>query len=108
MFVCHRGDAGLPQALQCCKIACAPKLFLLRVSGDSGDGARPTDQPQSLATNVPGVFGVGDVRAGSVKRWAAPSARGRSALTWNSAVTDRSSIRNVLKFIGAEFLGNPS
>jgi thioredoxin reductase (NADPH) len=36
--------------------------------------------PQSLATSVPGVFAVGDVRAGSMKRVAAASGEGSSVV----------------------------
>ncbi len=42
--------------------------------------------PPSLATTVPGVFAVGDVRAGSMKRVAAASGEGASVVplvhTW--------------------------
>jgi thioredoxin reductase (NADPH) len=36
--------------------------------------------PESLATSVPGVFAVGDVRAGSMKRVAAASGEGSSVV----------------------------
>jgi thioredoxin reductase (NADPH) len=36
--------------------------------------------PANLATSVPGVFAVGDVRAGSMKRVAAASGEGASVV----------------------------
>jgi thioredoxin reductase (NADPH) len=36
--------------------------------------------PESLATSVPGVFAVGDIRAGSMKRVAAASGEGSSVV----------------------------
>jgi thioredoxin reductase (NADPH) len=36
--------------------------------------------PDSLATSVPGVFAVGDIRAGSMKRVAAASGEGSSVV----------------------------
>ena len=42
--------------------------------------------PANLATTLPGVFAVGDIRAGSMKRVAAASGEGASAVplvhTW--------------------------
>ena len=37
--------------------------------------------PESLATSIPGVFAVGDTRAGSTKRVAAASGEGSSVVT---------------------------
>ena len=36
--------------------------------------------PESLATSIPGVFAVGDVRSGSMKRVAAASGEGSSVV----------------------------
>ena len=44
--------------------------------------------PESLATSVPGVFAVGDVRAGSMKRVAAASGEGSSVVPLVHAFLD--------------------
>lgn len=51
--------------LEECDVARDPKGFVLTGSDAATGGAVP---PRALETSVPGVFAVGDVRAGSVKR----------------------------------------
>jgi len=49
-----------------CGVARDPRGFIL--TGRGCDPFTPTQSPAPLASNVPGVFAVGDVRSGSVKR----------------------------------------
>jgi thioredoxin reductase (NADPH) len=59
------------QWLKGCGVALDPKGFVRTGANVPPDDLRSkdgADQPPSLATNVPGVFAVGDVRAASVKR----------------------------------------
>ena len=59
------------QWLKDCAVALDAKGFVRTGTNVAPDDARSTDgsdRPPSLQSNVPGVFAVGDVRAGSVKR----------------------------------------
>jgi thioredoxin reductase (NADPH) len=48
----------------------------------SASGWRPTRQPYLLETSLPGVFAVGDVRGGSVKRVASAVGEGSIAISF--------------------------
>ena len=52
--------------LEGCGVARDAHGFVL--TGRACGPAAPTGSPAALASNVPGVFAVGDVRSGSVKR----------------------------------------
>ena len=52
--------------LEGCGVARDPQGFIL--TGRACGPFAPTGSPAPLASNVPGVFAVGDVRSGSVKR----------------------------------------
>ena len=52
--------------LEGCGVARDPQGFIL--TGRACGPSAPTGSPAPLASNVPGVFAVGDVRSGSVKR----------------------------------------
>jgi len=53
-------------SIEGCGVARHPQGFIL--TGRGCDPFTPTQSPAPLASNVPGVFAVGDVRSGSVKR----------------------------------------
>jgi thioredoxin reductase (NADPH) len=80
MFI---GADPATQWLQGCGVALDPKGFVRTGSGVAPDDLRSKDgpdQPQSLATNVPGVFAIGDVRAGSTKRVGAAIGEGAAVV----------------------------
>jgi len=52
--------------LKGCNVACDPRGFVL--TGQPIAGAGPGATAAALESNIPGVFAVGDVRSGSVKR----------------------------------------
>jgi thioredoxin reductase (NADPH) len=69
--------------LQDCGVALDAKGFVLtgtNIPPDQLRSSNGTDRPQSLETNVPGVFAVGDVRAGSVKRVGAAIGEGATVV----------------------------
>ena len=59
-----------------------PDVALLSRAGVRIDptSLKPEHDPETFETNVPGVFAVGDVRAGSVKRVAAAVGEGSTAV----------------------------
>jgi len=64
--------------LQDCKVAVDPHGFVLT---GSALGARPVGtQPAALESSIPGVFAVGDVRSGSVKRVGGAIGEGAAAV----------------------------
>jgi thioredoxin reductase (NADPH) len=77
-------------------VACDPQGFVL--TGD--DAATDGHRPRRLETSMPGVFAVGDVRHGSVKRVASAVGEGSVAvqlvheyLASAEAVAERASAR---------------
>jgi thioredoxin reductase (NADPH) len=69
--------------LRDCGVALDAKGFVLTGSNIPPDDLRSSDgteRPQSLETNVPGVFAVGDIRAGSVKRVGAAIGEGATVV----------------------------
>ncbi|MFC7752433.1 hypothetical protein [Tsukamurella soli] len=48
----------------------------------------PAEPPDALATSIPGVFAVGDVRSGSMKRVASASGEGAAAVSMVHAYLD--------------------
>jgi thioredoxin reductase (NADPH) len=69
--------------LQDCGVALDAKGFVPTGTNIPPDHLRSSDgigRPQSLETNVPGVFAVGDVRAGSVKRVGAAIGEGATVV----------------------------
>lgn len=69
--------------LKNCGIALDSKGFVRTGTNVAPDDFRSndgSDRPQSLSTNLPGVFAVGDVRAGSVKRVGAAIGEGAAVV----------------------------
>lgn len=52
----------------------------LEAEGLKGAGWHPDRRPAALETSIPGVFAIGDVRAGSVKRVAAGVGEGAAVV----------------------------
>ncbi len=78
--------------------------FVLTGGSIPPEGWGGSTPPPSLATTVPGVFAVGDVRSGSMKRVAA--AVGEGACEWSHWCTAGSRIRNARPERGVPFDGS--
>ena len=72
--------------LKNCELAVDSKGFVLtgadapRTALSKHNGSEPDRAPMALETNIPGVFAIGDVRAGSVKRVASAVGEGAAVV----------------------------
>ena len=77
LFLLIGADPNVAWAKDCTDLDEKGFIVTGKKFGKHGDGTR---QPMPLETTMPGVFAVGDVRAGSTKRVAAAVGEGAAAV----------------------------